>query len=60
MHSSETTVAVYVAVLASVFVGALLVLLTICRKYSCAICRIDIADNSTEKKKSSDVRYQIY
>lgn len=59
MHSSETAVALSVAVLASVFVGALLALLMICRKY-CAICRINIVDNSPRKKNTFNVRYDSY
>lgn len=56
MHSSEITVAVYVAILATIFAGALLALLIICGKFSCAICRINIAVNNPEKKKSFDLR----
>ena len=60
MHSSEITVAVYVAILATIFAGALLALLIICGKFSCAICRINIAVNNPEKKKSFDLRYMSY
>jgi len=56
MHSSQTTVTVYVAVLGSVFVGALLTLLIICRKYSCAFFKSNAPEKKKEKKKSYYVR----